>query len=194
MPGWKDRPRSFHRMAEFLAGSGWPPDRVVSVSFEDPFESSIAHAAELAAVVDDVLRHCPGTLHIVAHSMGGLATRWFLHEYPAAAAVRRVVFLATPHNGTWSAWMAWGEGAREMRPGSPFLRRLAERPLPGHVQTFTVRTPIDTHVVPGRHATLDGATNVLVRMPTHRGLLRNARVFEAIRGALLQPDQSWPPG
>jgi triacylglycerol esterase/lipase EstA (alpha/beta hydrolase family) len=44
---------------------------------------------------------------IVAHSMGGLATRAWLRAFSADARVHRVITLGTPHGGTWL-----GAGAR----------------------------------------------------------------------------------
>ncbi len=114
---------------------------------------------------------------IVAHSMGGLATRWYLKTHEDAP-VRRAVFIASPHRGTYSAHLAWGEGREEMMPESEFLESLnAGAAVPEGVEAMTIRTPIDTHVLPGESATLPGVEDHTVCCPTHQGLLRSDDVF-----------------
>lgn len=96
--------------------------------------------------------------------------------------MRRVVFLATPHRGTWAAYVAWGDGADEMRPGSPFLVTLnADRRRLARVDALTIRTPVDTHILPGESATLDGVPDRIVCCPSHAGLLRDVEVFRIVR-------------
>jgi triacylglycerol lipase len=113
--------------------------------------------------------------------MGGLAVRRYLLD-GGASSVRKVVFLATPHRGTVSAEVAWGEGAREMEPGSRFLLDLIRaRPIPPGVRAITIRTPLDLHIIPSESATLPGIPDVEVCCPTHAGLLDDDETFQAIR-------------
>ena len=49
--------------------------------------------------------------------------RWYLLD-DSAVRVRRAVFVAFPHRGTYAAHCAWGEGRPEMMPGSAFLDTL----------------------------------------------------------------------
>jgi triacylglycerol lipase len=126
---------------------------------------------------------------IVAHSMGGLATRWYLlsrHPTP----VRRVVFLGSPHHGTLAAHLAWGAGGDEMTPGSDFLDALnGAPPVPDGVEAITVRTPIDTRVVPGESALLPGVEDHTVCCPTHPGLVEDEEVFRIVARFLERPGQ-----
>ena len=180
VPGWSDGERDLAPLRIRLLSAGWRAEDVISVSFRDPEGSNLDHAEELRAVADSVVAARGGSaLHIVAHSMGGLAVRTYLS---GGGAARRVVFLATPHQGTWSAYLAWGEGAEEMIPGSPFLRELPTDPaLPEGVEAVTVRTPLDTHILPPESATLPGVPDETVCCPTHTGLLRDLEAFRVIR-------------
>jgi hypothetical protein len=101
--------------------------------------------------------------------------------------VRRAVFLATPHRGTWAALFAYGGGRREMLPGSQFLRELAETPWPESLETATVWTRLDLRVLPHASAVLGGGRNLRAPLVTHQGLLRSARVHRLIRDVLLAP-------
>jgi triacylglycerol lipase len=150
------------------------------VDFAEPCGSNRQHADEIAAAVEDLATASgASSIAVVAHSMGGLALRWYLSQ-GGAARVATAVFVGTPHRGTWSAWLAWGAGAAEMRPGSTFLRELNAAPVPAAVRTCCVRTPIDTHVVPSTSAFLAGAECYTVRLPIHQRMLRHRGTLELI--------------
>ena len=161
-------------------GAGLDGSLVRTLTFEEPTGSNVDHAEEIRSLVYELTTET-GAEHvdIVAHSMGGLATRWYLNAHPDAP-IRRVAFLGTPHRGTLSAHLAWGEGRDEMLPDSPFLQELNALPaVPEHVEAITVRTPIDTHVLPGgkrRSRRLRGPRRVLPEPcgpPRRRGRLRH---------------------
>lgn len=182
VPGWLDTDRDMAALRIRLISAGWPPERVRAVSFDAPAGSNRDHADELHTVARSLLREAGAdSLDIVAYSMGGLATRWYLLR-DEAIAVRRLVFLATPHRGTLAAHLAWGEGRDEMMPDSPFLDSLnAGPPVPLGVDALTVRTSFDTHVLPGESATLPGVPDIEVCCPTHPGILTDAEVFGIVR-------------
>lgn len=179
VPGWFDTGRDLAALRIRLTAAGW--SHVTALTFEDPTGSNLDHATEIASAVARVLAETGSTeVDVVAHSMGGLAARWYLMTR-APAPVRRIVFLASPHRGTHSAHLAWGKGREEMLPGSAFLAALnAGAPLPDGVEAITIRTPIDTHVVPGESATLPGVPDRTVCCPTHQGLLRDDEVFRLV--------------
>jgi triacylglycerol lipase len=182
VPGWFATGRLLAPLRIRLIGAGWPDDRVVALTFTDPTGSNRDHAREIAAAVDS-LRARTGAerVDIVAHSMGGLATRLYLKE-GGAARTRRVVFLATPQKGTYTAYLAFGEGREEMIPGSDFLEELNHGPaLPPGVEALTIRSMVDMHVLPEENATLPGVPDVEICCPTHHGLLADMDAFRAVR-------------
>jgi triacylglycerol lipase len=181
VPGWLDTGRDLAALRIRLLAAGWPDDHVETITFEDPTGSNREHASELERAIDSLRAHTGAEeVDIVAHSMGGLATRWYLRE-DAAAPVRRVAFIGSPHRGTLSAHLAWGGGRDEMMPDSPFLDTLnAQQPAPLGVASITIRTSVDTHVVPGESATLPGVPDYEVCCPTHAGLLRDEEVFQIL--------------
>lgn len=182
VPGWFDTGRDLAALRIRLVSAGWPADHVATVTFRERTGSNRLHAQEIDSVAQALLSATGSDrLDIVAHSMGGLATRWYL-KGPGAAVVRRAVFVASPHRGTYAAYLAWGEGGREMEPESPFLDTLnAAPPVPEGVSALTVRTPVDTHILPGESATLPGVPDELVCCPSHAGLLRSLEAFRIIR-------------
>jgi len=187
VPGWFDTARDLAALRIRLLAAGW--SHVEALTFEDPTGSNVEHAAEIERAITGLLAETGAEeVDVVAHSMGGLATRWYLRGREDAP-VRRVVFMAAPHRGTLSAHLAWGEGRDEMMPESAFLDSLNAGPaLPDGVPAITIRTPIDTHVVPGESATLPGVPDHTVCCPTHQGLLRDDEVFSIVAGFLEDVD------
>jgi triacylglycerol lipase len=185
VPGWSDTARVLQPCREFLLAGGWPGQAVRCLSFRDRHGSNIDHALEISAAAQE-MKELTGTprIAVVAHSMGGLALRYYLME-GGDAAVHTAIFAATPHHGTWAAWLARGRGGAEMRPGSEFLERLNAKPLQPSVRAICLRTPVDTRVLPGHSACLDGATCHTVRLPTHPRMLRHSRTLQLIRELLL---------
>ena len=186
VPGWSDTARTLRHCRRFLLENGWPETHVRCVDFRDRFGSNITHAEELQAAAAKLADSAAVTsVAVVAHSMGGLAVRYFL-AHGGDARVHTAIFVGTPHAGTWAAYLAWGRGGREMRPGSAFLRSLNSYPLPPHVRAHCIRTPIDTRVLPGGSAWLAGTQCHLVRTPTHPRMLRHRPTMQLIQRLLLR--------
>lgn len=185
VPGWSDTSRVLGPCRDFLVSGGWPDRAVRTLTFRDRYGSNFEHAAEIAAAAAE-LRAVTGMpkIAVVAHSMGGLALRKYLTE-GGDEVVHTAIFAGTPHRGTWIAWLAWGRGGAEMRPGSAFLEQLNATALPPSVRAICLRTPIDTRIVPGDSAWLDGAACHIVRTPTHPRMLRHGPTLHLIRDLLL---------
>jgi triacylglycerol lipase len=191
VPGWGDDATNLAPLRELLIDAGWPEEQVVALSFVDPFGSNASHAQEIAEAAE-ALRERTGTprIDVIAHSMGGLATRYFLANLPdrtptgrLAPPVRRVIFLGTPHRGTLIAALSWGEGGREMLPGSPFLAALNALPaVPEGIEALAIRTPVDLRIIPAASGELrgQGVRSVEICCPSHAGLVEDARVFREI--------------
>lgn len=182
VPGWSDGPEELEPLRRRFVRAGWPDAELMAVGFEDPVGSNVDHAREIAAAVDSLkLRTGSATVDVVAHSMGGLATRWYLKD-GGAESIRRVVFMATPHRGTLLGWATLTPGGREMRPGSEFLLALKSfRAVPEGVEGLTIQTETDMHIVPNSSALLEGLPNVELCCPTHQGLLDSDEVFDVIQ-------------
>jgi triacylglycerol lipase len=201
VPGWGDNAPDLQPLVLRLMEAGWPQSRISALTFQDAVGSNRDHAAEVSQAVE-TLRSLTGAdrVDVVAHSMGGLAVRYYLQFKDGHEAVRRVVFLGTPHRGTVAAMLAWGDGGREMVPGSDFLSRLNdEGGIPAGVETLAIRTPVDLRVIPGSSAMLPGARNLEICCPTHPGLVDDEDTARAVvqflraeLDQLIAPDDSIP--
>jgi triacylglycerol lipase len=188
VPGWSDRARRLRWLRAYLLESGWSDSHVEVVEFNDRFGGNVEHAREVGRALSGLLRQTGAErADIVAHSMGGLAVRHYLHFGDGAGHVRRVVFTATPHAGTWMAYLARGAGATDMRPGSAFLQQLRALPaVPAGIEALCIHTPTETRVLPQRSALLPDVRCQRVWSASHPRLLRSRRVFAAIREFLCE--------
>lgn len=114
---------------------------------------------------------------IIGHSMGGMVARAYIQRQGGRERVRRLVTLASPHQGTIMAWLLPGAGARDLRPGSAFLRDLASdvHTLEG-VLAASYWTPFDAIIVPPRSSEMPVGQNCRVLLPHHRAFLERPKL------------------
>ena len=192
VPGWMGRALDMMALKERLVRDGWPEAIVFPLEFTDPVGSNVDHADELDLALQSILEET-GALQVdvVAHSMGGLAVWVLLQETSGLVPIKRVVFLATPFQGTVTAHLAWGAGGPEMIPESSFLRGLAGGGWPQRwVDALTIRTPLDLTVLPAFGTDMLGLGDRLICCPTHQGLLDHEETYAIIRDFLLEGKRS----
>lgn len=100
-------------------------------------------------------------LDVVAHSLGGLLTRWVMQELDGASRIDRLVTLATPHAGTGSARLAAGPLRQVLLPGSAVVRRLAA----GRARAAGVA-----------HAAYVAGADLMITPPSSAAAIEDARV------------------
>ena len=115
---------------------------------------------------------------IVAHSMGGLATRAWLQAHAADDRIDSVITIGTPHGGTWLARFAMTANARQMRLDGRWVRALARQEPPSRYARFTCfYSHCDNIAFPPSTGTLPGADNRHVRGIAHVHLGFHPEVF-----------------
>ncbi len=118
---------------------------------------------------------------VVGHSMGAMVARSYIQRHGGRTRVRKLVTLAAPHHGTVLAWLHRGRGARDLRPGSAFLRDLARdvHKLEGiHMASYW--TPFDAIIVPPRSSELPVGQNCRRLLPHHRAFVENRRLVREL--------------
>jgi len=131
---------------------------VASVSLYPPYTSIGKLVPQLTQRVEEVCRATGADqVVLIAHSMGGLVCRSYLARH-GGSQVERLVTIASPHAGTELARIGIGRNAREMVPGSLWLKDLATENVP--VPTISIRTPHDNYVMPQDNQRLPGAIDV----------------------------------
>lgn len=151
------------------------------------FNSPRGYAKKIAEEIEKVReQHNGKKVDIIAHSMGGLVSRWYIEKLNGKESVSKLITLGTPHYGTYIAYLGYITPAgREMVPGSTFIRELNEDPLPDEVSYTAVRGSLDPLIIPTENAKLGGANNIDVDYCEHIMLVFTERSFnKAILPAL----------
>jgi len=120
---------------------------------------------------------------LVGHSMGGMIARNFMH-LGGADQVAGCILLGTPNCGSKLAPFSVTDLGRLLLPGSEFLQRLAEAPLPAGVRLTAIYSRHDNMVIPFESALLPGAENIELNGMGHMGLLYHPLAFEYLVDAL----------
>jgi len=136
-----------------------------------------------------------GPLSIVGHSKGGLIGTYYVKRLGGDRRVRNLVTLATPHNGTPSAYLgivAYGLVSRsiwQLTPMSPFIRRLKMGAFPRSVQFTSIFSKADK-VNPFPSCILENPhdapnlRNIEVAGVGHRQFVTSRTVYHVVRREL----------
>jgi len=148
-----------------------------------------ALARRLSRRIDEVLAVTGAPrVHVVAHSLGGILLRWYVQELGGDHHVATAVTLGSPHEGTVTAYLAPERTARQLRPGSSVITRLAAGARPSPVRWVAVYSDADLFVWPTSAAGLRApglaATNIEVHGLGHLSLLIDARVVALVAAEL----------
>jgi triacylglycerol lipase len=120
---------------------------------------------------------------IVAHSMGGLATRAFMKTSSPAKneRIKKVITLGTPHQGTVHALLGQGQNTQQMRPNSPWRKSLAAAERPEDLSKFTcIFTHQDNIVAPQANQTVPGAKEIQLSGIGHVALAYSPAVMQLV--------------
>ena len=134
-----------------------------------------AVAERLAELVDRLPSGV--SIHLVGHSMGGLAARWFVQELGGDPRVVQSISLASPFQGTTRARLMPAAAGRDIAPGSAVLRRLRERGECG-VPHLSVVAAADALVT--EDAALHHGDRVEIADCGHNGVLYHRQVAELV--------------
>jgi triacylglycerol lipase len=155
----------------------------IAISMEPPF---VGIDSNVAAVDDAIVRAAQATglpPLVVCHSMGGLAVRawWRANATSAAARVHGVITISSPHQGTFTAQLASGDNARQMRRGSAWLRALADAEGDGRRRHFTCfYSHCDNIAMPASTGALPGADNHHIDGMPHIALIYAPEVWTEV--------------
>ena len=154
---------------------------VATVSLAPPYASIGKLVPRLGERVEQV---CKATgadcVVLVAHSMGGLVCRSYLARH-GSDRVERLITISSPHSGSELARIGIGKNAREMEPGSLWLKDLSQAGLP--VPAVAIRTPHDNFVMPQDNQRLPGAVDVAVEGIGHLAVLFARRTASEVIAA-----------
>ncbi|MBI5538146.1 MAG: hypothetical protein HY898_35820 [Deltaproteobacteria bacterium] len=121
------------------------------------------------------------TLHLVGHSLGGLAARYFVQVHPRDQRVVQTISLGSPFGGTIALPWLPDRLASELRPGSQILDTLdASWSAAAHVPHTSIVASHDLLVRPPSSAGWKHGEVVDVSACGHNGLLFDRRVADQV--------------
>lgn len=127
-------------------------------------------------------------INLVGFSMGGLICRCYVQQLGSLSRTARLITVATPHQGTWTAYTYNRPACIQMRPGSRFLaglnRNLADLQK---LQFTSIWTPFDLTILPATSSCLPVGEMVPVLSPFHATLLLDPRILQIVAHRLQQP-------
>jgi triacylglycerol lipase len=182
--GIDDTDRLFRRMIPWLQSKGIPVHSLNLIPNNG--DAGIDELArQLSAFVGTAVP-AGQFIDLVGFSMGGLVARYYLQRLGGLERVQRFIAISSPHNGTWTAFLRRNPGARQMRPGSDFLKDLnRDAAILNRIQSTTIRTPFDLMIIPSSSSELAAARSIRVNVAAHPLMVRDRRVLEWVHRLLV---------
>jgi hypothetical protein len=155
---------------------------VYTPNFPAAFTGIETYVEELSRYIDEL---CEATgqpqIVLVAHSMGGLAARAYLCAR-GTRRVRKLITIASPHNGTVHARLGSGRNAQQMERASDFIRELCrnEGDKGPDCGVTSIYTPHDNLVAPQDTSRLPWARNIAIPGRGHVDILSCDRLAAII--------------
>jgi hypothetical protein len=167
-------------MGSRLARRGIGP--LYGTSYFSP-QSVRRSAAHLRDFVERVCaREDAQKVDIVAHSLGGVVSRWYIENLGGDRRVGRLVTIASPHKGTVLGRLGVVPSAREVVDGSPFISALGNPK--GRVYT-SIWSRADAVIIPADSSSIapDGEDLIFEDLG-HLSLLISPRVIDHVAARL----------
>ena len=143
-----------------------------------------AGVVAIAAGIERLLQRLPAAarVHLVGHSLGGLAVRWFVQEAPHDARVVQTVTVAAPFGGARGASLLPGQAGRDMSRGSAVLERLTASATASSVPHLSILGSADTAVAVD--TVFPVGERLIVPGAGHNALLFHSDVLDSILARL----------
>jgi pimeloyl-ACP methyl ester carboxylesterase len=187
VPGYTENSGTMWPLGRYLARVGFNP---ILIDFPSTFHRIESNAAFLGACIAQIRAESGGApIAVVAHSMGGLITRTWIHSAEEHG-VSTLVAISSPFRGTHlarlGAWFKLGHCLSQMAPGSDFMRRFPPELTP-KVPTLSMIASQENIVSPEWSAVIAGADVRVLSQPWgHQAPLFLREVFVQVESWLLE--------
>ncbi|MFX1477708.1 MAG: esterase/lipase family protein [Promethearchaeota archaeon] len=207
--GWTGSASAWNIMKDRFYNDGWSSDLLIAISFSNPNDYSasgnIQNAEYIKYWVNKILNNTSAdNVDIIAHSMGGISSRYYLKFLGGLNKVDDYVCLGSPHHGVLG-------GTKVFQPNCTFLNELNngdETPggilndtigprldvvgggiynsthTQGSINYTSIFSSTDTICSPYTTSILDGAHNILVSGIGHVDMLYNESFYTIIKNAV----------
>lgn len=133
----------------------------------------------------DIGNEYDGTVDVIAHSMGGLNSRWCIEKQDGAQYVDELITFGTPHWGTYNAYLrALTEGSRDLQPGGDALTELNDGTLTTGVEYTALWSSDNEVITPSEYAQLPSpeVRSVSVARTINSGFQEHGQLVYLLRG------------
>ncbi len=198
---------NWDRMINRFKDDGWDNSSLFAYTFHDPSnasaEANIANAYQINQWVSDILELTGANkVDIVAHSMGGLSSRYFLKFINSSDVIDDYVTIGSPHHGSPLSIeygslpfiISLNEG--DETPRGVLNDTLGDRyddiinvtyngtHIPGSISYTTLYSKADTVVTPYNTSRLEGAVNIVLEGLSHIDLVLSPIGYYPVRAAV----------
>lgn len=176
--GYSGSTSNFNTMESRFQSAGHPSCALYKFGYNSLGSSNKTSASRLKSFVDGALSSTgQSKARLVAHSNGGLVSRWYRVFEGGSKKTSKLITLGTPHQGTSWAYACISPACFEMRPNSSFLRSLN-----GKGCDVSLWSDADEIILPNSSAKC--GTSIQIKSTSHNGMLSDADVFVDVNNNL----------
>ncbi len=176
--GYSGSASNWDTMESRLLNDGEPSCAMFKFSYNSLGDSNVTSAQSLKNYVANALSATgQAKARLVAHSNGGLVSRWYRVYEGGSKKTSRLITLGSPHEGTTWAYGCASPACFEMRPNSSFLQDLNGRGC-----NISLWSDADEIIVPIESAMC--ATSIQTASVSHNALLTDADVYVDVKSNL----------
>jgi len=176
--GFQGSPQDMRSLGDFLKKDGRSVS-YVTLNPNDGSETLESLALEVKTKVTQLYGSQP--FDLVAFSMGGLVSRYYLEMLGGSKQVSHLVLISTPNHGTLTAFLNNNPGCIEMRPKSQFLDLLNNNlDKLQTVHCSCLFTPLDLMIIPAESSKISGWKTHYVWVLAHPLMLRSNECYRII--------------
>ncbi len=130
-------------------------------------------------------------LDVVAFSMGGLISRYYIQRLGGIKRVQRLVTISTPHYGTWTSCLCNRPACIQLRPKSQFLQQLnSDISLLKKINFTSIWSPFDFIILPAQSSLIPVGDNISVPVFLHSSIVKDNNIIQEISHAINKPINS----
>lgn len=184
--GWSSGSHAFMLISRYLKAKGFK--NLYTMTYRPVMADIEWLAQKVADRINQVLEETQAEqVNIIAHSMGGLLSRYVIKNLYMEDKVNLLISLGGPHMGTRvAALMPCGQNTLQILYESDFMKALAEGGMTsGNVKYVAIYSAFDNFVIPQESGSLgENAVNHKLSFHGHLRLLYSHKVNRLIREAL----------
>ncbi|MBX9766858.1 MAG: hypothetical protein K2X47_06265 [Bdellovibrionales bacterium] len=190
--GMAHNPSAFISLKKRMAYSQW--HNVFSINYATRHGSLTGMVDELSKTVDAILVETHSKqIDVVAHSLGGIVSRYYMSLGDGRGKIKNLVTLGSPHQGTGAVrlltGLPFGALKSDLRNGSYLMNLLNQTGLPRGSTITSIYSEYDWTVWPHGNCEVQGVPsnsfkNVKVNDCGHIGLLYSPKVADVVMKTL----------